>query len=99
MPLVEAAASAGHRNAMEGNGWSAMVPPQGSSHPIRKVLKILALDQPDFAGVSAVIPGSRARGLAPALRSDDFGISDRGYAARTREKNSPTRPSRSTAAE
>src|SRR5262249_27995074 len=28
MPLVEAAASAGHKNAMEGNGWFAMAPMQ-----------------------------------------------------------------------
>src|SRR6266700_3280844 len=47
MPLVEAAASAGHRNAMEGNGWSAMVPSQGSSQSTRQTLKILALDQSD----------------------------------------------------
>src|ERR1700694_4228603 len=47
MPLIEAAASAGHRNAMEGNGWAAMVPSQGSSQCTRKTLKILALDQPN----------------------------------------------------
>src|SRR6266700_6043756 len=47
MPLVEAAASAGHRKAMEGNGWSGMVRSQGSSQFAHETLKIPALNQSD----------------------------------------------------
>src|SRR5436309_11653476 len=60
MPLVEAAASAGYRKAMEGNGWSAMVPSQGSSQSTRKTLKILALEQPD-SGWQRIKEESRLR--------------------------------------
>src|SRR6266568_4757370 len=45
MPLVEAAASAGHMKAIEGNGWSGMVRSQGSSQFAHETLKIPALNQ------------------------------------------------------
>src|SRR6266542_5086775 len=47
MPLVEAAASAGHRKAMEGNGWSGMVRSPGSRQFAHETLKIPALNQSD----------------------------------------------------
>src|SRR6266567_3532939 len=47
MPLVEAAASAGHMKAIEGNGWSGMVRSQGSSQFAHETLRIPALNQSD----------------------------------------------------
>ena len=62
-------------------------------------LDLPAKKMPPSAPERAGVHWLRARGPGPAPRNDDWEFWDRSYAARTRKKNSPTRPSRSAAAE